>query len=148
MAENRSFDLMCKKFSLCKLILHEYLNVFEPKCLLTYCLWKAIDSLAISICLIPYECVGQIGWGVEPLLKEMTLHSHHQVHLDQAKWHHCLGHGDLQQRAVACRSWAQVTQFQIGTWYLNQFVKNLKNIKASVVNSNWWKYFSLRNNKK
>lgn len=127
-------------------------NAFECICSLTHCLRKAIDSLTIRICLIPYEGVGQVGWGMEPLLKEVTFNSHHQMHFDQAEGYHCLGHGDLQQRAVACCTWTQVAELQIGAWYLNQFMKDLKDMMNKrpelAVNRNWEKNFSLKDNEK
>lgn len=56
----------------------------------------------------------------------MPLYSDHQVNLDKVQGHRGLGHGDLQQRLIACGPGAQVAKLHIGTRELNFFMKNLE----------------------
>lgn len=82
--------------------------------------------MAISVCLVPDEGVGQVGRSLERLLEEVPFHGNHQVNPDEVQGHRGLGHGDLQQRLVPCRSGAEVTELHVGTGELDLLMKNLE----------------------
>ena len=63
---------------------------------------------------------------MEPLLEEVSLYGHHQVHLQQAHGHHGRAHGHLEQGVVALRPGAQVAQLQAGAGHLDLLVQNLE----------------------
>lgn len=48
------------------------------------------------------------------------------MNLDKVQGHCGLGHGDLQQRLIACGSGAQIAKLHVGTRELNFFMKNLE----------------------
>lgn len=92
----------------------------------TNSIWESIHPLAICICLVPDEGIGQVGRSLEWLLEEMPFDSHHQVNPDEVQGHCGLGHGDLQQWLVPCSSGAQIAKFHTGTRELDFFMKNLE----------------------
>lgn len=70
----------------------------------------------------------------------MSLHGHHQVDLDEVQGHGGLGHGDLQQRLVACGPGAQVAELHIGTGELNFLMKDLRTRGTHTASNarGWW----------
>jgi len=101
---------------------------------LTNCLWQAVDFLIICVCLIPDERVGQVWWGREPLLEESPDHSYHQMDLHEVKRYGGLGHGDLQNGLVPCRSGTQVGKLQICPWNCGFFMQDLRLKEAQALN--------------
>lgn len=128
----------------------EKINVLQANTLrtlraLTYSLSQAIHSLPVGVRLVPDVRVGQVGWGVEPLLKQMTLDGHHQMHLGQADRHLGGSHGDFKKGVVSGCPRAQIAQVQTRTGDLQLFMKNLcakkeSQLKKEALISDDWRF--------